>query len=165
MSAHLLTYLLTYLPTYLPTYHPTYLPTTYLLTCLTYLTYLTYLTLAESAAVSAHANGCPPRGPTRRVRSRYVHAYAQSPVHAHAYTRLPTPWPYAAGALEVRACMRPCIRNICNVHISCACNVHNHLDMQYAHAPCTCTMHMHYAHALCTCTMHMHAAACMRMDG
>ena len=27
-----------------------------------------------------------------------------------------------------------------------------------AHAPCTCTLHMHPAHAHCTCTLHMHTA-------
>ena len=27
-----------------------------------------------------------------------------------------------------------------------------------AHAPCTCTLHMHTAHAHCTCTLHMHTA-------
>ena len=81
-----------------------------------------------------HTHGCPPHGPTRRARSRYVHAC----VHAYAIYAMCTSHAHA----------------MCTI-IS-TCNMH----MQHAHAPCTCTMHMHYAHAPCTCTR-PHACAWM----
>ena len=47
----------------------------------------------------------------------------------------------------------------CNMHMQCAhaictCN----MRMQYAHAICTCNMHTQYAYAICICNMHMQYA-------
>jgi hypothetical protein len=63
----------------------------------------------------------------------------------------------ASDLRRTRRCAAVCaygVRRPVPAHAPCTCTLHMHT----AHAHCTCTLHMHTAHAHCTCTLHMHTA-------
>jgi len=76
----------------------------------------------------------------------------------------------ASDLRRTRRCAAVCaygVRRPVPAHAPCTCTLHMHpahahctctLHMHTAHAHCTCTLHMHTAHAHCTCTLHMHTA-------
>jgi hypothetical protein len=60
----------------------------------------------------------------------------------------------ASDLRRTRRCAAVCaygVRRPVPAHAPCTCTLHMHT----AHAHCTCTLHMHTAHAHCTCTLHM----------